>query len=156
VEMSNWLATGIALAALIISMISYRYVRLQAEASASAARSAVLSTIFSDVLTECTRLIRAKLLFARPVEPEIADRAGQVRELFVAYNRAAMMIGGDSELRRMFLKFQRDEIDALFKQCEIDLEGILRGPPPRPNYAAAIRNLYSWGKERNLISKVSL
>ena len=138
-----------ALLALVISGLSYHYVRMQGTASASAARSAVLNSIFSSVMTDDVRMIRGKLLYNRPVEPSISDREGQIRELFAKYNRAAMMIGEDDRLKVMFIEYQKDEIKRMFEVCGPDLKRIRE--EGRPNYAFALRELHRWAAQKGLL-----
>ena len=74
-----------------------------------------------------------------------------LREVLVAYNRAALMLGDDKKLKKIFLRYQGDEIFQIFNKFGDRIGHIVDGPPFRPSYVIALRELWIFGMANNLI-----
>jgi hypothetical protein len=131
---SAW-ATAVSAAfstiAAFLAFWTIRHSRSQTNVAACAARSAVLTTIFTDILTDEMKIIRDVLLYDKGTLKIARDAA--VKELLIAFNRAALLLKDDKELKGLFLEYRfRPELSEFVRE--------------RPNFGFALREMYAWAR----------
>lgn len=132
-------------AAAMVAILAFALTWFSNMRASQVSRSQIIAAVFSNVFTDLFREIRDRILFPPQELASVRIEIYDIEKVFMGYNRMALMISHDKNLKVAFLNFQKDEIEKLFsmhwetiKDKHIDTGG-------RTNYMSNLLNLRDWG-----------